>query len=262
MHITGSATGEATYSRFQLPRRELPVALFTFHSIPHVRLIWLSVNCRRCPLWESWLGAGLIKASWNGLRDERIAHDTVHLSTRQDRNDEVVELSKPTDQQMKGMNDRKIFSIMYTKLGRKILCNLMKGTWSCGTLLQIKDESINSWGKRGGEIPQTACVSKYVVASRDYFGMSCWLFILRVTAIIMILTRQPLFKDACNFFRFRRWQLSFAYSIPHNHGEIMCIRSKSSKAAIKVRQTKAAAARLEHEDAASLDRQGLAPVCQ
>ena len=165
MHVTGSATGEATYSRFQLPRRELPVALFTFHSIPHVRLIWLSVNCRRCPLWESWLGAGLIKASWNGLGDERIAHDTVHLSTRQDRNDEVVELSKPTDKQIKGMNDRKIFSIKYTKLRRKILCNLMKGTWSCGTLLQIKDESINSWGKRGGEIPQTACVSKYVVAS-------------------------------------------------------------------------------------------------
>ena len=51
------------------------------------------------------------------------------------------------------MNDRKIFSIMYTKLGRKILCNSMKGTWSCGTLLQIKDESINK-----GNTSNSVCV--------------------------------------------------------------------------------------------------------
>lgn len=71
-----------------------------------------------------------------------------------------------------------------------------------------------------------------------------WIVLVFIyVAAIMFLTRQPLFKDARIFFHFRRCKLSFAYTIQHNHGEIMCKRSMSSKA----------------KDV-GLDRQALAPV--
>ena len=51
---------------------------------------------------------------------------------------------------------------------------------------------------------------------------------LRYKAVTMNLTRrQPLFKDARNFFRFRRAQLSNTYNIQFNRGEMICKRSMS-----------------------------------
>jgi len=51
----------------------------------------------------------------------------------------------------------------------------------------------------------------------------------------MNLTRQPLFKDVHNFFRYRSGQLSNTYTIQHNRGEIICKRLLSSKVEKKTR---------------------------
>lgn len=74
----------------------------------------------------------------------------------------------------------------------------------------------------------------------------------------MNLTRQPLFKDAHNFFRFSRWKLSYTCTIQHNRGEITCKQSMSSKAKAK-RRTLAVDTSLKQEDVGS-DLPVLAPV--
>ena len=74
----------------------------------------------------------------------------------------------------------------------------------------------------------------------------------------MNLTRQPLFKDAHNFFRFRRWQLSNTCIMQRYCGEIICKQSMSSKANVQV--TQADDASLEKEDVVDSDLPVLAPV--